>query len=226
MSKTKQITRKNKSQVTKKSLEYYLSLNYQPVLYPDDDGGYTAEIRELPGCLTQGETDEEAKENLEEARKLWIEVAYENEDNIPLPENSYSGKTSLRMPTSLHQKLSESADLEGVSLNQYILFLLTEQNISQQLSRLITKKMETQKIQGTKKGNTIILNEQLDEILDGAKIIVEIPKNQLINSEKRRENFEDIIVGVGKYNPESEKETLAEADRMRDSHSYEHPKKP
>ena len=44
MSKTKQIT--------KKSLEYYLSLKYPITIYPDEkDGGYTAEIKELPGCL-------------------------------------------------------------------------------------------------------------------------------------------------------------------------------
>jgi predicted RNase H-like HicB family nuclease len=212
MSKTKQITRKNKS------LEYYLSLNYQPVLYPDDDGGYTAEIRELPGCLTQGETDEEVKDNLQEARKLWIEVAYENGDNIPVPENSYSGKTLLRMPTSLHQKLSENADLEGISLNQYILFLLTEQNISHQLSRLIINKMKNKKFQGTKKGNTIVFDEQLDEISEGAKITVEIPENQLMNIEKRRENFKD-LVSAWKDDPESEEEIIAKADKMRDSHS-------
>ena len=219
MSKTKQIT--------KKSLEYYLSLKYPITIYPDEeDGGYTAEIKELPGCLTQGETLMEVEENIQDARKLWIEVAYENGDNIPLPttENSYSGKTLLRMPTSLHYKLAENANIEGVSLNQYILFLLTERNISQQLSRLIAEKMKSQKIQGTKQGNTIVFDEQLDEIPDGTRITVEIPENQLINSEKRRNNFKKNLVGVWKDDSESEAEMLAKADNMRDSNSEQSPK--
>ncbi|MFM7370356.1 MAG: type II toxin-antitoxin system HicB family antitoxin, partial [Sphaerospermopsis kisseleviana] len=41
----------------KQSLEYYLNLKYSVTLYPDaEQGGYVAEIKDLPGCLTQGET--------------------------------------------------------------------------------------------------------------------------------------------------------------------------
>ena len=54
-------------------------------MYPDIDGGYVAEIKDLPGCLTQGNTLEETMNNINEARELWIETAYESGDNIPLP---------------------------------------------------------------------------------------------------------------------------------------------
>jgi antitoxin HicB len=70
----------------KPSLEYYLNLQYTVTLYPDaEQGGYVAEIKDLPGCFTQGETLEETMTNINEARELWIETAYEAGDNIPLP---------------------------------------------------------------------------------------------------------------------------------------------
>jgi antitoxin HicB len=67
------------------SLEYYLNLKYPITLYPDVEGGYVAEIKDLPGCLTQGETLQEAIDNIDEARELWLETAYESNDNISLP---------------------------------------------------------------------------------------------------------------------------------------------
>lgn len=68
------------------SLADYLKLDYPITLYPDSEaGGYVAEIRDLPGCLTQGENLEEVIENINEARQLWIEHAYELGRTIPLP---------------------------------------------------------------------------------------------------------------------------------------------
>lgn len=120
-------TLKPKKPIEKQSLEYYLSLKYPVTVYPDTDGGYVAEIKDLPGCLTQGETLEETMININEARELWLETVYENGDKIPLPstDDNYSGKLLLRMPKTLHRRLAEAADKEGVSLNQYIVFLLS-----------------------------------------------------------------------------------------------------
>ncbi|MGH2412271.1 MAG: type II toxin-antitoxin system HicB family antitoxin [Microcystaceae cyanobacterium] len=71
--------------IEKQSLEYYLNLQYPITLYPASEGGYVAEIKDMPGCLTQGETLEETIENINEARELWIETAYEAGDEIPVP---------------------------------------------------------------------------------------------------------------------------------------------
>ncbi|MEH2196200.1 MAG: type II toxin-antitoxin system HicB family antitoxin [Nostoc sp.] len=122
----KTLNQKNK-QIKKPSLEYYLNLQYPVTLYPDLEGGYVAQIRDLPGCLTQGESLEETMANINEARELWIETAYEAGDEIPLPsvDANYSGKLLLRMPKSLHRRLAEVAEQENVSLNQYIVFLLS-----------------------------------------------------------------------------------------------------
>ncbi|MDB9312299.1 type II toxin-antitoxin system HicB family antitoxin [Spirulina sp. CS-785/01] len=71
-------------------LEYYLSLKYPISLYPVADGGYTVTIPDLPGCITQGDTLEEALDNINEARELWIETVYcSNEKTIPLPSKNY-----------------------------------------------------------------------------------------------------------------------------------------
>lgn len=111
----------------RKPIEYYLNLRYPITLEPDEEGGYFASITDLPGCITEGETIDEALENLEVARTLWIETAYSFDDVIPLPtsNNKYSGKFLLRVPPYLHQKLAESAQREGVSLNQYLVSLLS-----------------------------------------------------------------------------------------------------
>ncbi len=111
----------------RQSLDYYLNLNYPITLYPDaEDGGYVAEIKDLPGCLTQGETLVETIDNIAEARELWIKTVYESGGEIPLPSTEIddSRELLLRIPKSLHSCLKEAAKNEEVSLNEYILCLL------------------------------------------------------------------------------------------------------
>lgn len=121
----------------KLSLNEYLSFIYPIVLYSEPEGGFTAEIVDLPGCLTQSETIEEVYEFIDEARQLWIEVAYEEGIFIPLPstENTSSGKFVVRLPKSLHHKLAVSAEAEAVSLNQYVVSRLSETHTTQQLTQ-------------------------------------------------------------------------------------------
>ncbi|ACK73800.1 protein of unknown function UPF0150 (plasmid) [Gloeothece citriformis PCC 7424] len=119
---------KNKKTTELHPLEYYLELQYPITLYKDSEGGYVAEIKDLPGCMTQAETLDEVMTNIEDARRLWIETAHQYGDNIPIPANDdqYSGRVLLRMPRSLHRKLAEGSKQEGVSLNQFFVFLLSE----------------------------------------------------------------------------------------------------
>ncbi|MBW4442930.1 MAG: type II toxin-antitoxin system HicB family antitoxin [Plectolyngbya sp. WJT66-NPBG17] len=49
------------------------------LLYPDEDGYIIAEVPSLPGCVSQGETREEALQNIQEAIALHIEVLQERE---------------------------------------------------------------------------------------------------------------------------------------------------
>ena len=51
-------------------LEYFLSLKYPISIYPEEEGGYTALIPDLPRCITQGKTLEEGIINIEEASEF------------------------------------------------------------------------------------------------------------------------------------------------------------
>lgn len=124
-----------------KNLDYYLNKHYPFVVYPADEGGYVAEIEELPGCITQGETLEEVSKRIEDARRGWVEVAYEDGIEIPLPrtEEEYSGKFLVRLPKYLHRRLSEEAIREGASLNQHVVTTLSAgSSINEIISKVIS----------------------------------------------------------------------------------------
>lgn len=48
-------------------------LRYTAVFEPEKAGGYSVTIPALPGCISQGETFEEALENIKEAAELYLE---------------------------------------------------------------------------------------------------------------------------------------------------------
>jgi len=48
-------------------------MNLQVVLEPSEDSGYTAYVPSLPGCISEGDTKEQALENIKEAIELYIE---------------------------------------------------------------------------------------------------------------------------------------------------------
>ena len=44
------------------------------VIHPSEEGGFWAEVPSLPGCVTQAESMEELRSNLQEAIELWLEA--------------------------------------------------------------------------------------------------------------------------------------------------------
>lgn len=102
--------------------EEILQKHYARRLVPEEGGGYVASILEFPGLVADGETAEEALENLEQAAKSWVEVALANGQEVrePVDFNGYSGKVALRLPRSIHSQASQMAEQEGVSLNQFL----------------------------------------------------------------------------------------------------------
>lgn len=102
---------------------------YQIVLrfIPEDDL-WVAAVPELPGCSTHGKTRAEALANIEEAIDEWVATAQEKGWPIPAPRTGleeYSGRFVVRLPKSLHRQLARLAEAEGVSLNQYVVYLLS-----------------------------------------------------------------------------------------------------
>ena len=112
-----------------RTVDEYMKLPYKMEITPDaDEGGYVASFPDLPGCLTIGDTVEEAARNAEDAKRAWIEAALEEGVTINEPYNleNYSGQFKLRIPKSLHKSLAEHSKAEGISMNQYCLYLLTK----------------------------------------------------------------------------------------------------
>jgi RNA polymerase sigma-B factor len=83
---------------------------------------WTAHVEELAGCEAYGDTAEEAIRGIEAAIEEWIEDALAKGRELPdpRPTPSYSGRLMLRMPRSLHAALSDAAERDEVSLNQFI----------------------------------------------------------------------------------------------------------
>lgn len=58
---------------------------YSFVLTPEAEGGYSASVLEFPGCLSDGDTPNEAIANIMEAAKGWLAVSIEHGHKIPEP---------------------------------------------------------------------------------------------------------------------------------------------
>lgn len=105
-------------------LKYPISIR---PLTKDEGGGYFAEFPDLPGCIADGKTVEEALHNAEDALEAWLATAKEFGDPIPEPgvAHKYSGQWRIRLPKSLHAALVSCAKREGVSLNTLAATLLS-----------------------------------------------------------------------------------------------------
>ena len=102
-----------------KTLNDYLALSYRmEIIRDNDEGGFVASYPDLPGCITCGETEEEAMKNALDAKKAWLEAALEENIEIPEPDSleAYSGQFKLRLPRSLHRALAEHSQREGISI--------------------------------------------------------------------------------------------------------------
>ena len=55
----------------------------QVILHPAEEGGYWVEVPSLPGCFSQGDTREEALENIKEAIALHIEDMIAAGEDLP-----------------------------------------------------------------------------------------------------------------------------------------------
>lgn len=112
-----------------KTIDDYMKIPYKMELIPDVfEGGYAVSFPDLPGCCTVGDTIEEAYENAIDAKRIWFEAAIECGIEIQEPGilDKYSGQFKLRIPKSLHRLLSEQSKAEGISMNQYCLYLLSK----------------------------------------------------------------------------------------------------
>jgi len=122
-----------------------MSLPYTIQTIKNEDNSYFVTIKELPGCMSEGNNLQDAYTIITDAMKAWFETAIEDNIDIPLPESmqetQYSGRVLVRLQKSLHRDLIQDAQKEGISLNSYINNLIitknTEKNILDKMTSSI-----------------------------------------------------------------------------------------
>ena len=96
------------------------------ISYSKEDDCYDASVPALKGCMSHGSTPEEAIKNGRDAILSWIDIAIQDGDPLPLFDKKYSGIFNIRVPRSLHRDLAKKAQRENVSLNQYVMHILSK----------------------------------------------------------------------------------------------------
>jgi antitoxin HicB len=107
----------------------YLRRPYSRVLVQDPESRtFMARVLEFPGCVTQGDSAAEALARLDDVAANWIVAALDADQAIPTPveEQEFNGRILLRVPKSLHRAAMQQAEQEGVSLNQFLLYAISE----------------------------------------------------------------------------------------------------
>ena len=98
----------------------------------EDGGGFVITFPDLPGCMSDGETIEEAFANGRDAFSAWVAATIDMGRPVPPPVSrpaellDVSGKFVARLPKSLHARLAARARQEGVSLNTLVLSYIAE----------------------------------------------------------------------------------------------------
>ena len=111
------------------------------IKWSDEDNGFIATIPGIKSLSAFGNTREQALSEFNIAAEAYFESL--KKVGRPLPQEHkiipYSGQTRLRMPKSLHAALTSGAESEGVSLNTYIVTLLSERRIERELMNKVLK---------------------------------------------------------------------------------------
>lgn len=107
-----------------KTLIHSYSFTIRP-LSEEEGGGFAIEYPDLPGCISDGDTPEEAIRNGCDAVQAYLLSCVQHGDPIPKPSEA-SGQWRQRVPRSLHARLVARARQEGVSLNTLVTAMIAE----------------------------------------------------------------------------------------------------
>ena len=114
------------------------------ICWSEEDQSYVCTSSLLPGLMAFGNTKEEALAEGEIALEGMLQSLKDEGSEVPQPDilEIYSGHFTLRLPRSFHRRLTEEAHKEGVSLNQLILFRLSESQGKQEIINTVVEKYE------------------------------------------------------------------------------------
>ena len=176
----------------KKNLEYYFSLKYPIEIYEipsDEGGGFSACIPQLGrnAFIADGDTMEEALKNLNIVKEENFKRMYDNDIPIIEPidqeDEEFSGRFITRIPKELHRQIVQKAKKNGISLNQYVQFMLLKgimSNSFEELSDLYYDKIK----------QVVSDMKNIEYIIEQKKGFDEYqPKLHLIDKNKKCENI-------------------------------------
>lgn len=83
----------------KKSEREAKILEYNAIFTPEEEGGFSVYVPELRGCISQGETFEEAQKNIKEAIELYLESVGDDDLYQMTPEES---RKQFMVPIQIH----------------------------------------------------------------------------------------------------------------------------
>lgn len=114
------------------------------IAWSEEDGEYVATCGAFPGLSAFGETEEEALKEGKIALNLFIETCIDEGIELPDPQiaEDYSGQWRVRTAKSLHRRAAQMAELEGISLNQYTNYALSEKVVADESASKVQKKLD------------------------------------------------------------------------------------
>ena len=92
-----------------------------------DGSGWLVTYPDLPGCMSDGATQEEAIKNGDDAVQSWLSANIELDRPVPKSSADVSGKFMVRVPKSIHSRLITKAETEGVSMNALVNSVLSKE---------------------------------------------------------------------------------------------------
>ena len=104
------------------------------VIWSDEKNAYIATSPEIPELSQAAGTTLEAVDKLGKALSTHLAERKALCEALPAPRclEAFSGQFRLRLPRVLHAALTRGAEMEGVSLNTYIVHLLSQRHTQQQ----------------------------------------------------------------------------------------------
>jgi antitoxin HicB len=94
-------------------------------LSKEEGGGYLVEYPDIAGCMSDGDTIEEAIANGKEALHDCVAVLQESGRKVPKP-GIEAAQWRQRLPRTLYSKLTMQAENEGVSINSFVTAIIAE----------------------------------------------------------------------------------------------------
>lgn len=121
---------------TKANLKDLVKYYYRKTVWSDEDQTYIVRVPEIPGCVTHGDTIEDANKHADEAILGALEAYLKMKEKIPMPK-AYLKKDTVKVPKSfalrlernLFLKAKDRAEDEEKSMNEYLAELI-EQGLS------------------------------------------------------------------------------------------------